>query len=236
MHQLPARDNMYADRASAHGHSLRFRSAKLGRMASVATRARSLVQRPAPVGLLLAVLLLAGADWGSQRAGDSFIPGGPLDETAHLMTTLLVVWALGPRITRRFIVPALFASVLIDLDHAPQYLGDYFFTLGTPRPYTHSLSTVLAVLVLAALWRRRRDVWLGVALGLVIHFWRDLAEPGSGVALLWPVSDHAFWLPHWSYLAMMAAVALLAARCVATGQPSVQSDSRSLEPSLRRAR
>lgn len=32
-------------------------------------------------------------------------------------------------------------------------------------------------------WRRRRDVLLGVALGLAIHFWRDLAEPGSHVEL-----------------------------------------------------
>src|SRR5579875_3225934 len=136
MPQIPARKKMYAD--LARGPSARL--------------------------LLLALILLLGADWGSQIAGDSFIPGGPLDETAHLMTTLLVVWALGPGITRRFMVPALFASVLIDLDHVPQYLGDDVFTLGTPRPYTHSLTTVLAVVILAALWRRRREVWLGVAL------------------------------------------------------------------------
>jgi membrane-bound metal-dependent hydrolase YbcI (DUF457 family) len=200
---------MYADVVSARGFR-GTRAAILSGMGSLATRVRALVGRPAPLVLALAALGLAGADWGSRLAGNSFIPGGPLDETAHLLTTLIVVWALGPRITRRFMVPALFASVLIDLDHVPQYLGDYFLTLGTPRPYTHSLSTVLVVLALAGFWRARRDLWLGVALGLVIHFWRDLAEPGSGVALLWPLSDHAFMLPHWSYLMMVAASALAA--------------------------
>jgi inner membrane protein len=200
---------MYADEVSAPGFRGK-RAAILSGMGSLATRVRALVERPAPLALALAVVGLAGADWGSQLAGSSFIPGGPLDETAHLLTTLLVLWALGPRLTRRLMIPALAASVLIDLDHVPQYLGDYFFTLGTPRPYTHSLSTVLVVLALAGLWRRRRHLWLGVALGLVLHFWRDLAEPGSGVALLWPVSDHAFWLPHWSYLMMLAGIALIA--------------------------
>lgn len=81
-------------------------------------------------------------------------------------------------------VPALFASVLIDLDHVPARLGWRELTEDTPRPYTHSLPTVGVVLLGALLWRRRRDVLLGVAIGLAIHFWRDLSEPGSGVALL----------------------------------------------------
>lgn len=134
-------------------------------------------------------------------------PGGPLDETAHVATTVLVLWALGPRVNPRIWVPAVIASVVIDADHIPGRLGASWLTAGTPRPYTHSVATVLAVLVLSAAGRRRRIVWLGVALGLSIHLFRDLAEPGSGVALLWPLSDHSFSLAHWLYLAAMASLA-----------------------------
>lgn len=122
----------------------------------------------------------------SQLAGSSFFPGGLLAESAHLLTTLLVVSALVRTASEHLIlmVPALIASVAIDIDHVPGYLGADWITAGTPRPYTHSLVTIVVVLVAAALWRRRRTALRGIALGLVIHFWRDLAEPGSGVALL----------------------------------------------------
>lgn len=170
--------------------------------------------RLTPAALGAAVLGLVAFDWGSQLAGGSFFPGGPLDELAHLLTTLLVVWALGRRARERFVVPALLASVLIDVDHVPDRLGIDVLTAGTPRPYTHSLLTIGALLVAALLWRRRRDVLLGIALGLAIHFWRDLAEPGTGVALLWPFSYHSFSLPHAGYLiAMLAVVAVDAYRC-----------------------
>ena len=165
---------------------------------------RSLL-RLGPVTLPVAAAVFIGADAAYRTAGDSFIPGGPLDETAHLLTALIVLWALGPRICERFMIPALIASVAIDLDHVPQYLGDHFLTQGTPRPYTHSLLTIVVVLGLSLVWRRRRDVLLGVALGLVIHFWRDLSESNAGVSLLWPFSDHAFTLSHMSYLIVMAA-------------------------------
>ena len=145
--------------------------------------------RPTPVGLVIVAGLLALSDWASHLAGDSVIPGGPLDECAHLMTMLLALWALGPAITRRFLVGALIASVAIDVDHVPQHLGTQLLTPGHARPYPHSLLTIVVVLGLALAWRRRRSLWLGVALGLVVHFWRDLSEAGPGVSLLWPVSE-----------------------------------------------
>ncbi len=162
--------------------------------------------RLTPRRLALAALVFGLADWGEARAGASFVPGGALDETAHLLTMLIVLWALPPRVRQRFGVPALAASVLIDLDHVPQYLGNRFLTEGTPRPYPHSLLTLAIVLLLALAWTRRRDLFLGIALGLVIHFWRDLSEAGSGVALLWPLTNRSFSLSQGSYLVVMAAV------------------------------
>jgi hypothetical protein len=156
-------------------------------------------------GVALVLLL---ADGGSQLAGDSVFPGGPLDETAHLATMVLVLWALGPRISPRLWFPALIASVVIDADHIPALLGVDWLTVGTPRPYTHSVTTVLVLLALGATaGRRSRVVWRGAALGLSIHLFRDLAEPGSGVALLWPLSDHSFSIAHWLYLMVMAGTA-----------------------------
>jgi hypothetical protein len=157
-----------------------------------------------PLGLLVATVVFAGADAGDQLAGSTVWLAGPFDETAHLLTTLFVLWAIGGPVFDRLLVPALVASVAIDLDHVPGELGYDWLTKGTPRPYTHSLLTIVVVLLIALCWRGRRELWLGVAVGLAIHFWRDMGEPGSGVALLWPASDASWSLSHLSYLLVMA--------------------------------
>ena len=170
-------------------------------------RGLKLILSPAALGI--ATVGLIAADWGSRLAGDSLFPGAPLDETAHFFTTLLVVWALGRRACDRFLWPALIVSVLIDADHIPGRLGADWLTAGTPRPYTHSLLAVGILLLLALLSRRRRDLLLGLAIGLTIHLWRDTAEPESGVALLWPWSNHAFISSHGSYLVAMGAIVVI---------------------------
>jgi inner membrane protein len=167
--------------------------------------------RPSPASLGLVALGLLAADWGSRLAGNSVVPGGPLDEAAHLLTTLLVLWALDPRVGERFMVPALVASVAIDIDHVPGEFGVNWLTAGTPRPYTHSLVTVAVVVAAALLWRRIRTPMLGAAFGLALHLWRDMSETGNGVALLWPFSYRSVRLSHAGYLAVMALVAAAAA-------------------------
>ena len=191
-----------------------------------------------PATLTVAVVVLAAADWGSQLAGDSLVPGGPLDEIAHLLTALLVFWALGSR-ARRFLVPALLTSVAIDVDHVPARLGADWLTAGTPRPYTHSLLAIAVVLACAALWPRRRDVLLGVTIGLAIHFGRDMAEGASGVSLLWPLSDHSFQYPHGVYVAAMAVfvlidVSLCILRRPAVARPHRRPDVTSVRKRFRR--
>jgi inner membrane protein len=167
-----------------------------------------------PIGLATGTVCLIAADWGSRLAGDSVFPGAPLDETAHLLTTLLICWALPLRFCRRFLAPALVAAVAIDVDHVPGRLGTDWLTAGTPRPYTHSLLTVAVIMLLALVWRGRRDLWLGVAIGLAIHLWRDMGEGSAGVSLLWPFSDRSFQYPHGLYLAVMAVFVLIdVARC-----------------------
>jgi inner membrane protein len=176
------------------------------------------------VAAALVVLLLA--DWAYRLVGDSVVPGGPLDEVAHVMTALIVLWAFGRRVCDRFLVPALVASVVIDADHVPGALGHEFLTQGTPRPYTHSLLTIGVVLLAGGLWRARRDVCLGIALGLAIHFWRDMSESGAGVSVAWPVSNHSFMLSHAGYLvamALFAAVVMLSLRFPARRSACLES-------------
>lgn len=153
----------------------------------------------------MALLLLA--DWAVGQAGASFFPGAPLDESAHLLTALLLLQILPGRWRAGIAGPALLASVAIDLDHVPQYLGYQFLSSGTPRPYTHSLLTVVLLAGLAPAARRHRRLFAGLALGVVLHLFRDLGEgSGSAVPLLWPLRDRGYGYPHAAYLAMLVGV------------------------------
>jgi inner membrane protein len=181
-----------------------------------ARRAERRALSPAAVAVATAVFLIA--DVGDQLVS-AVAPQAVFDETAHALTTLLVLWAIGGALWERMLVPALIASVAIDVDHIPGQLGYRFLTAGTPRPYTHSLLTLVVILAAALLWRRRRELLIGVAVGIAIHFWRDMAEPGSGVALLWPLSDESFSLSQVGYLLVMAlAVAVGMRRSLAVAQ------------------
>jgi hypothetical protein len=60
--------------------------------------------------------------------------------------------------------------------------------------------------LIATIIGRHRWLFLGLAVGVSLHFFRDLAEGGNGVALLWPLTDRAFSYPHGTYLLLMACV------------------------------
>ena len=88
--------------------------------------------------ILLAGVAL-GFDAADRRVPFGLLSSGPLDEAAHLATGALglLVLACLIDVPRRFYVAGLIASVAIDLDHIPLYLG----LLGdkNQRPVTHSL-------------------------------------------------------------------------------------------------
>jgi hypothetical protein len=166
---------------------------------------------PSPPLIAAAAALFAADQYVYEQVGSSVLLQAPLDWTDHVLTTLFIVWAARPWFRERWLAPALTASVLIDADHIPGYLGWDILTAGTPRPYTHSLTTIGVLLAIAVLRRRGRHLRMGAAVGLCSHFWRDLAEPrGSGVSLLWPVTDHVFTIPASVYLGSVAAFALVA--------------------------
>jgi hypothetical protein len=136
---------------------------------------------------------------------------GIFDECAHLGTGFLVLGAFFRGARPSFAWAVMVCSCILDLDHIPQYFGDYFLTHHTGRPYTHSWVTPTACLLIALLWPRARYVMLGAAVGFVFHLMRDMAErPYSGVSLFWPFDDHSYTYPQNVYLVIMAAIAVIA--------------------------
>jgi inner membrane protein len=172
---------------------------------------RSGILRPSPTLVIAAAVLFGIDQLVYQRVGSAVVEQAPLDWTNHLLTTLFIVWATRWLIGERQIAAALVASVVIDVDHIPGRLGWNILTAGTSRPYSHSLTTVVVLLVIAAVHPRSRNWASGAALGVASHLWRDLAEPqGAGVALLWPVSDRTLTTPSRLYLASIAVLAMIA--------------------------
>jgi inner membrane protein len=138
---------------------------------------------------------------------------GVLDEIAHVATTALLILAIphAPHErVRAFLGTALAATVLIDADHLPlQLFGDSSLTDGTPRPYIHSVSTVLLLLVLAGTLRgdRPRAFVLACAAGVGLHLVRDVGT--APIALFWPFWWGAVQVPYGVYLLVLVAAGVV---------------------------
>jgi inner membrane protein len=130
---------------------------------------------------------------------------GMLDEPAHLLTAGLVLALLPRSFATRVGVWALAASVAIDLDHIPLYTFAPGFSTEGGRPPTHSLGTILVMLVAGALLPKRRWAFVGVATGVGLHFVRDVAT-GPGLSLGWPIFPENLRVPYYVYFAAIAIV------------------------------
>jgi membrane-bound metal-dependent hydrolase YbcI (DUF457 family) len=166
---------------------------------------------PGLAGLIIALDAL----WTLAAGSTGTLAYGLIDEPAHLATCAIAVSVLATTVSRplpgRFALAALLASVAIDLDHLPGYFGFDLLTVGSPRPYTHSLACGV-VLVLVSLVVRRpgpRAACLGAAFGISTHLFRDLAT-GPGIPLLWPVADQSTQIPYVAFAATLAGTVLLA--------------------------
>jgi hypothetical protein len=166
---------------------------------------------------LVAPIVIAATDHLRRRVDHPLILVGGLDEMAHLATGILAITGLARQRPPRFAGSLLLASVAIDVDHIPSYMGIKWVDRGTPRPYPHSLLTLLAVAMLGTLWRGQRLAILGAFVGIALHFWRDLSGPGGGVpgggvALLWPLTKRSFSVAYPWYAATIAILAILTFR------------------------
>jgi membrane-bound metal-dependent hydrolase YbcI (DUF457 family) len=161
------------------------------------------------VGIVLGLDLL----WSLAVGSTGSVAYGLIDGPAHLATCAIALLAVaafaGSLLSRRFVAAALVASVVIDIDHIPGYLGSHVLSGSLPRPYTHSV--LLVVIFLALGWASSRSdlrqIWLGVAFGVSTHLFRDLAT-GPGVPVVWPVSDGIAQLPYVVYAAILVFAAL----------------------------
>jgi inner membrane protein len=172
----------------------------------------------APLCFALVVLLDAALKYSQ-----TMTTTGLLDEPAHFATTLICLLALAGMLALAgrgrwplplpFVLAALVMGNLIDLDHLPMALGNDALTAGTPRPYSHSLITVVLLAAgagAARLGRRRLlgTVLAGAAFGVCCHLFRDLGT--APVALLWPVSSRGLVVPESAYLVVLAGLVLAA--------------------------
>jgi inner membrane protein len=139
---------------------------------------------------------------------------GALDEPAHAATAALLLAALPHRPVPRLAAWALAGSVAIDVDHVPLYAGLLPSAVPGGRPVTHCLLTPAALAAAAAVTRGRlRTAFGGLALGVCLHFVRDVATGGTGVPLFWPADRHSdVRAPYAAYLALLAAAAAAATR------------------------
>jgi len=169
--------------------------------------------------LILLAGVALGFDAADRRVRFDLLSTGPIDEVAHLATAALGLFVLTRFIDvpRRFRVAALIASVAIDLDHVPLYLG--LLPDRTQRPVTHSLATVVAVAGAAVASRRHRTVLAGAATGLVLHFARDIAEGPPGVRLLWSLQDTAWTASYQWFLGLIIALTAVGLVLVRAGLP-----------------
>lgn len=169
-----------------------------------------------PAVALVGLVFLLDFGWNAVSDPGSGIAYGLIDEPAHLATALVLLIGLacflGRRLPAPFIVGALVASVAIDLDHLPALLGSNLISGAEPRPYSHSLLTVVVLLLGARLARGgARQAALGAAFGVSAHLLRDLAT-GPGVALFWPASAQVVSLPYAAFAATLVLTVGLALR------------------------
>lgn len=150
--------------------------------------------------------------WALLEGSTDSLAFGLVDEPAHLATcglALLAVAALtGSWPSERFLAAALIASVAIDLDHLPGYLGASLLTESMPRPLTHGALLVATLLLVGWATPRRqlRQILLGVAFGVSAHLLRDLAT-GPGVSALWPLAETPIQVPYAAYAVALTATA-----------------------------
>jgi inner membrane protein len=160
-------------------------------------------------GVAVAAILILDAIAGA--AAWPIVVKGLLDEPAHLLTAWLVLTALPSEVTPLWFRRRVFVgAVVIDLDHLPLYFWDHGFAVNDGRPPTHSLFVVVLLLVLGTA-RPFRQWALGLAVGALLHFVRDVAT-GPGIPLLWPIDELNVLVPHPAYAVAMALLAMVAVR------------------------
>jgi inner membrane protein len=170
------------------------------------------------VGLVAGVLVLDSL-WALVAGSPGSFAYAFVDLPAHAAVCTVALLALAgtqrPGLSKAFVIAALIASVAIDLDHIPGYLGSHLLGGNLPRPDTHGLLPIVVLIGIGAVVPngRLRPIALGIAFGLSAHLVRDLAT-GPGVPLAWPVAGGTATIPYAVFAGslLLAAAAPIVAR------------------------
>jgi inner membrane protein len=157
------------------------------------------------VGSLLigvAILPILAIDLYFEQATPRLLTLAVLDELAHVLTAVIVLVAASQWVNRWTVAGFLAGTVLIDIDHIPLLLSTTDFSAVEGRPATHSVFTILILLIplLSRLIRNStlRYIVVGLSAGVAVHLIRDLAT--GGVPLYWPISGATVEIEYTGYV------------------------------------
>jgi hypothetical protein len=161
-----------------------------------------------------AMVLIMGIDL-RLRGSEDILTHGIVDETAHLLTALVIfsaIRALGFPVNWPM---ALFGAIVADVDYLLIREGLMDHVGDTSRGLLHTLGPALGVIAIGLAVPPLRVVLLSLGVGMLTHVLRDSAT--ASTSLLWPLSDHAFHLRYSVYLAVLIGFTLITTGIVALG-------------------
>jgi inner membrane protein len=159
-------------------------------------------------GAIVSLAIIFLVDYYFKIASPRLITIAILDELAHISTAFLFLIVFKRFVNLPFAAGCLAGAVLIDLDRLPELFSTGTLVAQPERPITHSLVSVLGLLLIAVVLSAQfRWVFIGAALGVAMHLLRDLAT--GGVLLLWPVHSANIELSYAAYAVMIVALALV---------------------------
>jgi inner membrane protein len=184
------------------------------------------------VSLSCLVPILA-IDYFFEHTSPNLLTLAILDHLAHVLTALIVMIAISRYFDHWYGVGILIGTVVIDVDHIPLLLETTDFTSVEGRPATHSAVTLLVLLAIVIVTRKRRlsllsSVIAGIVIGVAAHFFRDMAT--GGIPLFWPISDSSIEVRYAGYIAalvIVAAIPLLRSRFPGTKPRTTERSGRS---------
>jgi inner membrane protein len=203
-------DDRCADRRGAPRHRERGSRVSASMIAILLDRT---IRTDSRQGALLATLVAAIAllsiflvDYYFLVARPSLVVIGLLDEIAHAATAAICLLATWRAFSIWFAAGCLGGAVLIDFDHLPAILVSGEGALDAGRPYSHSIATLLILLVLSGLLTRGgRSLALGASFGVATHLVRDMAT--GGVPLFWPLDNRSVEIYYGLYGGVMVLLA-----------------------------
>jgi hypothetical protein len=161
-----------------------------------------------------AMVVIMGVDL-RLRGREEILTHGIVDETAHILTALVIfsaIRAVGFPVNWPMV---LFGAVIADADYLMigegmmEQLGD------SSRGWLHTAGPALGVILVGLAIPPLRVFLLSLGIAMLTHIMRDSAT--AETAWLWPVNDHVFHLRYSFYLAILVAFGLITTGIVALG-------------------